>query len=329
MTIILVLLGILSACQAQIPLQKYNVDPTQISCSGISSGASMATQFHVAYSATIMGVGMVAGSPYYCAMGSVMTATGACMNAPERIVISDLIAQTEQYDTLNDIDPVSNLYNSRVFILHGSLDSVVVPEMAPTVIEYYQNYVNPANIETVLNLAAEHTFPTLSYGNLCTVTAGPYISRCDYDGAYAILNSMYGGNLLAPGGPVALNGDFYEFDQSEFFYISPPSMSSMDDVGYVYVPSGCVSGTTACRLHVVFHGCLMGRHRIQDEFARNAGYNEVGELNNIIILYPQAISTAMNINGCWDWWGYTIYYYATQGANQPLATFRMVEKVAF
>ena len=39
-------------------------------------------------------------------------------------------------------------------------------------------------------------------------------------------------------------------------------------------------------------------------YARNTGYNEVGELNNIIMLYPQAIATGMNPNGCWDWWGY-------------------------
>ena len=34
----------------------------------------------------------------------------------------------------------------------------------------------------------------------------------------------------------------YEFDQTEFFYASPPALSSMDEVGYIYVPSGCKSG---------------------------------------------------------------------------------------
>jgi len=38
------------------------VDPTKISVSGISSGAEMATQAHVAYSATFMGVGIIGGS---------------------------------------------------------------------------------------------------------------------------------------------------------------------------------------------------------------------------------------------------------------------------
>lgn len=32
-----------------------------------------------------------------------------------------------------------------------------------------------------------------------------------------------------------------KFDQSDFFYFSSPSLYSMDDVGYVYIPSGCAS----------------------------------------------------------------------------------------
>ena len=42
------------------------------------------------------------------------------------------------------------------------------------------------------------------------------------------------------------------------------------------------------------------------DFPLNAGYNEVADLNDIIILYPQAKSSLLsNPNGCWDWWGYT------------------------
>jgi poly(3-hydroxybutyrate) depolymerase len=59
----------------------------------------------------------------------------------------------------------------------------------------------------------------------------------------------------------------------------------------------------------------MNRGSIGDVFARNSGYNQVAELNNIIILYPQATASYVlnNPNGCWDWWAYTndkygIYY---------------------
>ena len=41
--------------------ERYNVDKTQISVSGISSGGAMATQIHVIYSSDIMGAGMIAG----------------------------------------------------------------------------------------------------------------------------------------------------------------------------------------------------------------------------------------------------------------------------
>ncbi len=48
-------------------LAGLNVDTSQISVVGLSSGAAMATQMHVAFSKTFMGAGIVAGVPYYCA----------------------------------------------------------------------------------------------------------------------------------------------------------------------------------------------------------------------------------------------------------------------
>lgn len=310
---------------AQRALQKYNVDRSQISVSGISSGAAMATQLHVAYSSLIMGAGLVAGLPYYCAQGSSLTATGPCMTNPSQIVVSELIAQTNSYAASGDVDSTSNLFNDRVFIFAGTLDTTVDPGIGPKIEQYYNNY--GANIRTVYNINAEHTFPTVDYGNACSTNAGPYIGRCNYDGAYELLNHMYPG-LTRPSGIVPLPGDFYEYDQVEYFYVSPPSASSMDDVGYVYVPSGCMSGINVCRLHVALHGCHQGRIFLGDEFARNTGYNEVGELNNIIILYPQAVTALNNPYGCWDWWGYTVYLYATKGGNQPLAISRMIDRVS-
>jgi len=53
------------------------------------------------------------------------------------------------------------------------------------------------------------------------------------------------------------------------------------------------------------------RYILGDEYAQTTGYNEVGELNNIIIIYPQAIATNItNPLGCWDFWGYTNSFYS-------------------
>ncbi len=55
-----------------------NIDKKAISVSGISSGAFMAHQFHIAHSENIMGAGIMAGGPYYCSRGSVLRATNKC-----------------------------------------------------------------------------------------------------------------------------------------------------------------------------------------------------------------------------------------------------------
>src|SRR5918999_2226919 len=45
------------------PLPSYGVDLAQTSVSGLSSGGFMTTQFHTAFSSTLMGAGVVAGGP--------------------------------------------------------------------------------------------------------------------------------------------------------------------------------------------------------------------------------------------------------------------------
>lgn len=52
------------------PLPSYGVDLTQTSVSGLSSGGFMTTQFHTAFSSTLIGAGVVAGGPFYCAGSS-------------------------------------------------------------------------------------------------------------------------------------------------------------------------------------------------------------------------------------------------------------------
>ena len=53
------------AVTAKLPNLDANLG--MLSTSGISSGPCMAVQFHVGFSATIKGAGVVAGGPYHCA----------------------------------------------------------------------------------------------------------------------------------------------------------------------------------------------------------------------------------------------------------------------
>lgn len=108
----------------------------------------MATQFHVVHSSSVNGVGIFAGGkntskkmiripvfmvhlfsnqvPYGCALGLVAESLN-CMLYPNLIVMANLYARVSTYDFYNNIDKVDGLVNDRVYIFHGTKDSVVDP----------------------------------------------------------------------------------------------------------------------------------------------------------------------------------------------------------
>ena len=55
------------------------LDPTGTTVSGVSSGAYMAVQLHIDNSRSIIGAGVVAGGPYFCAEGQLLTALNRCI----------------------------------------------------------------------------------------------------------------------------------------------------------------------------------------------------------------------------------------------------------
>ncbi|XP_063786695.1 poly(3-hydroxybutyrate) depolymerase-like [Pseudophryne corroboree] len=285
----------------------------------------MANQFHVAHSGKVLGAAMFAGGPYYCAIGNSLTATNACMKFPSTISVLPLKVYTETCAKTGLIDPLSNLARGRVFIFSGSADSVLLQGVAKKLQDYYTSYITSSGaVKTVYNIGAEHGMPTDSYGGPCGVLNGDYINNCNYNGAYEALNHIYGG-LQKPSSTAGQTGQLILFDQSEYFKLAPTITYGMDTAGYVYVPTACKNGAR-CRLHIAFHGCLQGREKVGEKFARYGGYNQVADLNNFIILYPQARSILTNPNGCWDWWGFTGIAYATKDSFQVTGVERMMRR---
>nr|XP_006814224.1 PREDICTED: uncharacterized protein LOC102800916 [Saccoglossus kowalevskii] len=189
-----------------------------------------------------------------------------------------------------------------------------------------KDFMPVSSIATDYSVAAGHAMITEHYGNICSAEKMPYINDCDYPAAFYILNHIYGGGLKMPAEwGVALPGDMMQFDQTELI----PSYSgshSLDDIGFIYVPSGCKT-TPGCKLHVVYHGCLQGRHNLDAEYAVTTGYNEVGEDNNIIIVYPQCETSLGNGNGCFDWWGYTDASYDLKAGIQMQFSKNIIDRL--
>ena len=131
-SVLLPLMLICVSASAAERLGAYPVDPAQVSVSGISSGAFMANQLHIAHSADIMGAGLIAGGLYGCAVlhptddgveALASQATGPCMSAP--FLLEDVAFYAGLVKTLAErgaIDPPANLARSRVYIFTGGAD---------------------------------------------------------------------------------------------------------------------------------------------------------------------------------------------------------------
>lgn len=358
--LIALLLGVSMQAIAAPSLPGYSARSDATSVSGLSSGGYMAAQFHVAYSADLIGAGMVAAGPYYCAGSGAPSGTAAsafqpylsvatttCMN-PCRWAFWPFVSWCEAYylpdgEELADkaqafaaeglIDPVSDLVDDRIYLFSGGLDSTVVTGVVDQTKAFYLAAgVSEQAIRYDTNPEAEHAFISDNSDNECDLHAPPFINDCDgYDQARQILLHIYGS---LNDNTSTLTGTMVEFDQSEFVPERQFAVSGLADTAFAYVPKACE--TESCRIHVAFHGCRQS----SAEFATNkaffrelAGYNEVVDNNQIIVIYPQIRSGAVqtfspfNPKGCWDFWGYTGSGFYHQDSVQMSAVSAMIERL--
>jgi poly(3-hydroxybutyrate) depolymerase len=337
------------------PLGRFPADPTQVSVAGISSGAFMANQLHIAHSAGIMGAGIVAGGLFGCAVDSVTgdgvlalasLAVGPCMSVPTLLkpvtfyaqIVADIAAK-------GWIDPPGNLARSRVYLFTGQADTVVNSRTVELGASLYRTLGVPASQikfrdRDLPGAGAGHSWVTKNFGNRCDANQSPFINDCLYDQAGEMLQTLYG-PLQSPA--VQPEGRIVAFDQREFVPGSATAANGLSDTGYLFVPKACETGALQpCRLIVALHGCLQSTEVLGAEFYTKVGVNEWADTNRIVVVYPQAHATTVaelssqnassllntNPQGCWNWWGYggDTQYLTRQGV-QINAIWSMVRRV--
>ena len=332
-------------------LPGYGADLSQTSVSGLSSGAFMSTQLHVAYSDIFIGAGIIAGGPYYCASSfnattfseRMLMATQTCMTpfiASQGPDGKKLFEKAEGFAREQKIADIGNLKDDKVYIFSGSNDQVVRTIVVDQVEAFYKAAGIPAeNIQYIKTVNSGHAIITEDNGNECSANEEPFISDCDFDQAHRILTHIYG-ELNDPDSlawlplfksKAAKSGKIIEFDQTEFI---EGDRSSMSESAYAYIPKSCE--TKSCKVHVAMHGCLQGYKEIKDDYYTETNYNDIADINDIIVLYPQAeVSKTVPLNplGCWDFWGYSStdqsnpdFY--TREAPQMKAIVKMVKRLA-
>lgn len=315
-------------------LRRYSVEAGQSSVSGLSSGAFMTVQLHLAHSSSFAGAGIIAGGPYRGAESyrnasplnedaCELTAIQLCMNplipqnAPNGEHLAELARRTA---AAGKIDDVKNIADHRLYIFTGSQDKVVNSMVVAQTRRFYECLGVPeANIEYIDTVPAGHSIITSNpEDSPLDANQPPYINNGGFIQSHDVLNHIYPG-LKPPS--KRLTGRMVRFDQTEFF--GNEARASMSAYGYAYIPREVEEGAPA-RVHIALHGCKQGYRFVDYVYGRadvtnrapygnryfmTTGYSEIADSNNIIVLYPQAQGAdggdTQNPDGCWDWWGYT------------------------
>lgn len=284
------------------PLAALGADKNAVSVVGISSGGYMATQLAVAFPERFSAVGVLAAGPWGCAEGSLSRALNTCMTTSGGEPSLDMLEnRRRRYESAGKVGPRETLSQLRVFLWHGEDDDVVDPELGELLAAQWQRWLaDSEQLRVVRREETGHGWPVSldddapppqALGD-CHQGGGSYLLACDDDVAGEMLRFLYPERERNDDG----QGQLSAFDQSDF------AVTGLADSGFVYIPEGCEQG--GCKVTLALHGCQMNENLIGDTFVRYSGLNDWAALHQQIVLYPQAQSSMMNPQGCWDWWGY-------------------------
>jgi poly(3-hydroxybutyrate) depolymerase len=289
-----------TAAIANEPAPTLNIDADRVTVSGISAGAHMAQQLHIAYSDLFSGAGIVSGGPYGCADNSLITAMSQCMdNTDEPLPLADLLAGIRTAAAEGKIADTGNLADDRVWLFHGTLDSTISAEVHDAAGAIYAEFIPAGQIHRVDDVAAGHFFPAKGRGHPCTDMQPPFVGDCDYDAAGKLLRYLYPG--LSTPTSEAMTG---------LQKVTLPGAGEAELLAqaYLFVPPDCADGAQTCALHLVLHGCAQSAETVGTGFIEQSGYLPWAESNNIVLAFPQvkkSLVAPLNPHACWDWWGYT------------------------
>mmetsp|Transcript_47752 Transcript_47752/g.103944 ORF Transcript_47752/g.103944 Transcript_47752/m.103944 type:complete len:366 (-) Transcript_47752:174-1271(-) len=279
------------------------VGKTRVTVSGQSAGGSMAMQHLVAYSASVDGACIAAGSPYGC--GGLPRPNQACDYGPidvQRVI--EYIKEKEQEGT---IDSTSNLWETPVVLFNGKSDQVVYVQVMQDTYKQLLAFVDPTQLVRRFSTAAAHVW-SLDHGECDCGACANFgasmkccdVNNCQYDLTGEMFTLFYG--PLLPRVPAKPRRLFW-VKQSNYIPKGPGrwKRSGIWNWGLVYVPTGCAEDPNQCRIHINYHGCIRKDSQERRLWASTIDLNEYGEANDIVIVYPQAAGDYNSGYGCWNW----------------------------
>ena len=319
---------------ADPPLASYGIDIQQTSVSGVSSGAAMAVQMHVAYSSIMRGVGVIAGVAYNCSNSTLMSVIqrlglgASCMDGSFDFVGQSIARTDAAAADTNAIDATTNLARQKVWLFSGYNDGVVRRGAMNTVAGYYNHYISRGNVFYKTNNHAPHALVT-GDGGPCLGFNPQWINNCNYDAAGLLLEHIYGC-----------------LTRTQQTLSGPPRRSTSANLSVVRTRGRSGSRIQAMstflqharRTHVAcmsyFTVANSTRKRSATQFTAAGATIDGRMTNKIIVLYPQTSLSGLtlgNLLGCWDWWGFIDNQdqdFAQKPGQQLSAIKKMLDRLA-
>ena len=276
--------------------ETISIDTDQVTVAGMSAGAQMAHQLHIAYPEMFSGAALLAGGPFGCAQGSLTTAMSRCMGKlDEDLPIAEFLMQTKAASAAQKLGDLALLKDDQVWVFHGALDTIVASGQGAATVDFYRG-MGVSNVRYLDKVLAAHTFPTLENGAACDAVIPPFVGACNFDAAGESLQFLYG-ELEEPSAELTTKLMEVELPNAQ--------AAGLLEQAYVFTPSVCRSGEESCKAQLILHGCNQSSAQVGTEFIELSGYLQWAEANNIVLAFPQVAVAAANPYACWDWWGYT------------------------
>ena len=247
-------------------------DPDSITVSGHREGATFACSLQIILSEEIKGAGCIKGGTF------ALDPNDLDEDADFDDLFDETIEKINDLDADGKIDSVDNLQTDSdraVILITSSDDEEFFPVYQEAMSEVFFDYgmdfselffdddTGSAIFNRMSTQVLEYLYDSLGYTD-----PGDFLDWQDSDEDFEDL------------------GEYDTFDQTEFAPNADFTTGDLADKqeGYYYIPDQCNSDVT-CRVHVVFH-----RANSPPTFlAEDRGYNLLGALNDIIMVYPNTV----------------------------------------
>ena len=202
----------------------------------------------------------------------------------------------------------------RVWILHGARDPTVGESVTRASAAIYQALAPTISIVSDFGHQFGHVFPTIDTGVDCIAGGTPWLGRCNFDAAGAMVSALFGTVDVDPAAVTHGLGTVVAFDQRRYFVADADPLLAAE--GFVYLPPQCMDAS--CGLLIAFHGCQQSAEQIGRTFVTDSGLNRAADAASLVVVYPQTRATWVPLNpkACWDWWGYSGADYDTRSGAQ-------------